>query len=300
MKHTFIYMSLCSVLLFLGGCSNESEIDNRVDNLRTPLTIRAVASYFENQPAGEGLSTRTPNENGLNTSFQTGDAIGIFAIKDNAIVDGINNTQLTYSETSGSIGTWTPADPNTILYYYAGVTYIAYYPYKNGITITPSQATNTIIASLAVNSSLQPLTDQSSTDGSLANYTASDLMIACGSPSADTDNPAKQILNLNFAHQFALLVLKPQTYNAAANATNMDMKACDITLNGYTPCRMTDGSFRAIIVPGKTSPPITGEYKTSDGITAAANKTIVFSGNESSFAAGYCYTLEVKSTFKGK
>lgn len=81
MKHTFIYMSLCSVLLFLGGCSNESEIDNRVDNLRTPLTIRAVASYFENQPAGEGLSTRTPNENGLNTSFQTGDAIGISGLK---------------------------------------------------------------------------------------------------------------------------------------------------------------------------------------------------------------------------
>ncbi|WP_455640734.1 fimbrillin family protein [Parabacteroides sp.] len=300
MKHTFIYISLCSVLLFLGGCSNESEIDNRVDNRRTPLTIRAVASHFENLPASEELSTRTPNEDGLNTSFQTGDAIGLFAIKDNAIVDGINNTRLTYSETSGSTGTWTPADPNTILYYYAGVTYIAYYPYKNGITITPSQATNTIIASLVSNSSLQPLTDQSSADGSLANYTASDLMIASGSPSADADNPAKQILNLNFTHQFALLVLKPQTYSAATNTTSMDMNACDVILNSYTPCRMTDGSFRAIIVPGKTSAPITGEYKTSDGITTAANKTIVFSGNESSFAAGYCYTLEVKSRFKGK
>lgn len=300
MKHTFIYISLCSVLLFPGGCSNESEIDNRVDNRRTPLTIQAVVSHFENLPAGEELSTRTPNEDGLNTSFQTGDAIGLFAIKDNAIVDGINNTRLTYSEASGSIGTWTPADASTILYYYAGVTYIAYYPYKNGITITPSQATNAIIASLVANSSLQPLTDQSSADGGLANYTASDLMIASGSPSADADNPAKQILNLDFKHQFALLVLKPQTYSAATNTTSMDMNACDVILNSYTPCRMADGSFRAIIVPGKTSAPITGEYKTSDGITTAANKTIVFSGNESSFAAGYCYTLEVKSTFKGK
>ena len=312
MKHSLIGMSLCaSLLIFCGGCSNENEIDNagEASNNRTVLTIRATASNFDNLPAPEkdASLTRTPTEDGLETQFAVGDAIGIFAIKDGAIVDGINNTKLTYATETDGTGSWSPST-GTTLYWYEGVSYVAYYPYKDGITIDASKNATEIIVSLAANSSLQPGTSQATA----ADYTACDLMTASGTPTANATDPAKKILTLNFKHQFALLVLKPQVfvactppadagfvYRSTAKSPIMDTKATSVTLNGVTACKMGDGSYRAIVVPNASAAPIAGEYKTSDGKTDDANKTIVYSGNNSTFVAGNCYTLEVNGPFPG-
>ena len=311
MKHSLIGMSLCaSLLIFCGGCSNENGIDNagEASNNLTALTIRATASNFDNLPAPEkdASLTRTPTEDGLETQFAVGDAIGIFAIKDGAIVDGISNTKLTYA--TGSTGnSWTPPTGIT-LYWYEGVSYVAYYPYKDGITIDASKNATEIIASLAANNSLQPGTSQATA----ADYTACDLMTASGTPTVNATDPAKKILTLNFKHQFALLVLKPQVfvactppagagfvYRSTAMSPIMDTKATSVTLNGVTACKMSDGSYRAIVMPNASAAPIAGEYKTSDGKTDDANKTIVYSGNNSTFVTGNCYTLEVNSPFPG-
>ena len=312
MKHSLIGMSLCaSLLIFCGGCSNENEIDNagEASNNLTVLTIRATASNFDNLPAPEkdASLTRTPTEDGLETQFAVGDAIGIFAIKDGAIVDGINNTKLTYATETDGTGSWSPST-GTTLYWYEGVSYVAYYPYKDGITIDASKNATEIIASLAANSSLQPGTSQATA----ADYTACDLMTASGTPTANATDAAKKILTLNFKHQFALLVLKPQVfvactppagagfvYRSTAKSPIMDTKATSVTLNGVTACKMNDGSYRAIVMPNAGAAPIAGEYKTSDGVTTDVNKTIVYSGNTTAFVAGNCYTLEVNSPFPG-
>ena len=311
MKHSLIGMSLCaSLLIFCGGCSNENEIDNagEASNNLTVLTIRATASNFEGLAEIEKSDTpltRTPTEDGNSTQFNSGDAIGIFAIKDGAIVDGINNTKLTYATETDGTGSWSPST-GTTLYWYEGVSYVAYYPYKDGITIDASKNATEIIASLAANSSQQPGTSQATA----ADYTACDLMTASGTPTANATDAAKKILTLNFKHQFALLVLKPQVfvactppagagfvYRSTAKSPIMDTKATSVTLNGVTACKMNDGSYRAIVMPNAGAAPIAGEYKTSDGVTTDVNKTIVYSGNTTAFVAGNCYTLEVNSPF---
>ena len=106
MKEYLTGISLCAALLLAGGCSNENDMTNSNGN-PVPLTVRATAGSFEEVPEtgkSDAPATRT-------TTFATGDAIGIFAIKDGAIVDGISNSKLTYSEgADGAAGSWNPEE----------------------------------------------------------------------------------------------------------------------------------------------------------------------------------------------
>ena len=207
-KQHFTLTSLCVVLLatlsVVGGCSTES-IDPGAgtdDGTPMPLTICATASSFDEAltvPA-DRLSfsvTRTPTQDGNTATFNTGDAIGIFIVKDGAIIDGVNNMKFTYQAATADVeARWTPPAGSQI-YYYAGATYIAYFPYTNGVTIDPSQSTADIIVSLSNNALLQPAADQSTA----ASYAASDLMTASGTPvTGSTD--AETILTLNFTHSY--------------------------------------------------------------------------------------------------
>lgn len=324
MKHTLINICLCTALFVCGGCSSEYEIEDggikETGSHPASLRIHATASNFENLPVANSKnlpatgyrtpSTRTPVEDGLNTKFQTGDAIGIFAVKDigtsgGVIVDAINNTQMTYNEATKS---WNPP-AGTSLYWYAGVSYVAYYPYKAGITIDVTKSESDIFAALAANSSFRPTTDQATA----AKYTACDLMTASGTPTVDPNDPARQILDLTFTHQFALLVLEPLlfaeciaptgvswVYHKDAKATIIDPKVQDVTLNGITPCKMADGSYRAIVLPNTNATPIAGNYKTSNNKVVPTNKMILYSGNATAFVAGGCHTLQVNNPFPDK
>lgn len=306
MKEYLTGIGLCVALFIAGGCTNENEITGNSggngNGTPVPLTIRATAGNFGGLPEtgkSDAPLTRTPTEDGNTTKFNAGDAIGIFAIKDGKIVDGISNTMLTYSDASGT-GSWEPAS-GTTLYYYEGISYIAYYPYKDGIGIDASQDTDAILASLADNKDLQPVTDQSNTDGSA--YTNSDLMTAYGTPE-NGNTASEKILTLDFKHQFSLLVLVLRAsvgctapadggfaYRTGAKVPIPDSDASEVTLNGFTPFKMEDGSYRVIVKPTTNAGTLNGNYKTKD------NRTINYEGNSytEGFAAGYCYTLNVDS-----
>lgn len=306
MKEYLTGISLCAALFIAGGCTNENEITGNSggngNGTPIPLTIRATAGNFGGLPEtgkSDAPLTRTPTEDGSTTKFNTGDAIGIFAIKDGAIVDGISNTRLTYSDASGT-DSWEPT-PGTTLYYYEGISYIAYYPYKDGIGIDASQDTDAILASLAGNDGLQPVTNQSNTDGSA--YTNSDLMTASGTPE-NGNTASEKILTLDFKHQFCLLVLVPRAsvkctapadggfvYRTEAKALVADNDVSEVILNGVTPFKMGDGSYRAIVKPTTNTSRLNGKYKTK------GDRTINYEGNSymAGFAAGYCYTLNVDS-----
>lgn len=309
MKYSFINMALCSILLACSGCTRENETDNEkgIDHNRIPLIVQATVSSFDNLSVSGKPSTRVPLENGFETKFNTGDAIGLFAIKKNTITDAVNNIKLTYLKTGLTTGDWNPP-AGTSLYWSEGVSYIAYYPYKEGITIDTGKTIDEIMVSLADNNKLKPETDQSSPD----KYTACDLMTAVGVANADTGSSTKKILNFNFTHRFTLLILKPQAhfeYVPPANAvftyrklssSNLivDVTAKDVILNGVTPCKMDDGSFRAIVLPTKESTKITGNYTTTD-MSSGAHEKLTYSGAPISFISGNCYTLEVKSPLFG-
>ena len=306
MQEYLICISLCTALFLAGGCTNENEITgnggSNENGTPIPLTIHATAGNFGGLPEpgkSDAPLTRTPTEDGSTTKFNIGDAIGIFAIKDGAIVDGISNTRLTYSDVNGT-GSWKP-DTGTTLYYYEGMSYIAYYPYKSDITIDASQDTNVILNSLDDNKALQPVTDQSETDGSA--YTNSDLMTASGTPE-NGDIATEKILTLNFKHRFSLLVLVPRVsvnceapagggfvYCSGAKVPKADSDASEVTVNGVTPFKMSDGSYRAIVKPTENASTLKGNYKTTGG------RTINYEGSSytTGFAAGHCYTLNVDS-----
>lgn len=280
-----------------GGCTDEINTNNDSGTDPTPavLVVRATATDF----TGAQPLTRTPVEDGAATRFSAGDAIGLFAIENGVIADGINNIKLTYSgATDGAAGNWEP-QAGTTLYWYKDVSYVAYYPYKAGITIDASQTTEQIIASLAANASLQPVADQSDAD----KYTACDLMTANGTPVNDPGNPARKILTLHFKHQFALLILEPQAYmaclvpadggfiyrtNSKAPATDPNVKSA--TINSVNACRMSDGTYRVLVQPTASASQITGSY-----LTSTDNKKVSFNGTSIStgLAAGYCYKVDV-------
>lgn len=306
-RHYFIGISFFALLFITGGCIGESEWAGNGDGNPVPLIIRAMAEDFDNLPStvhtDNTPKTRTPTEDGNATIFGKGDAIGIFALKDGAIVDNISNTKLTYSNVGG-IDYWT-SSTGIALYYYEDVSYIAYYPYKEGITIDAAKTTDEIIASLADNDKLQPATDQSNTDGSAC--TGSDLMVAYGTPT-NGSTVAGKILTLDFKHRFSLLVLIPRVFvkcyapadagfvyreNAKVPATDKD--ANTVILNNVTAYKMSDGSYRAIVKPTIDVSTINGNYLAKDDRTINYESASYSNG----FIAGNCYTLKVDSPLPG-
>ena len=311
-KQHFTLTSLCVVLLatlsVVGGCSTES-IDPGAgtdDGTPMPLTICATASSFDEAltvPADRLSSsvTRTPTQDGNTATFNTGDAIGIFIVKDGAIIDGVNNMKFTYQAATADVeARWTPPAGSQI-YYYAGATYIAYFPYTNGVTIDPSQSTADIIVSLSNNALLQPAADQSTA----ASYAASDLMTASGTPvTGSTD--AETILTLNFTHSYCQLTVVPRiakgciapvgggfTYRAGSKAPVPDVNVRDVVINGVPAYRVTaDESYRVIVKPTSASSQMQGSY-TSEAAAMVFTSDVYADG----FAAGNSYRVNSDSPF---
>ena len=159
---------LCAGFAALGGCTNETDSagGSSTADGHIPLALEIMASGFTGQPDASP-DTRASEQDNYDTWFEETDAIGLFAVRGigtpaAAIVDGINNSKLTYAPAADASHkpTWQPADAATTLYYYADVTYIAYYPYKDGIAIDPTQSAATILASFSGKTELQPAADQ--------------------------------------------------------------------------------------------------------------------------------------------
>lgn len=311
-KQHFTLTSLCVVLLatlsVVGGCSTES-IDPSAgtdDGTPMPLTICATASSFDEAltVSADRLSssvTRTPTQDGNTATFNTGDAIGIFIVKDGAIIDGVNNMKFTYQAATADVeARWTPPAGSQI-YYYAGATYIAYFPYTNGVTIDPSQSTADIIVSLSNNALLQPTADQSTA----ASYAASDLMTASGTPVTGSSD-AETILTLNFTHSYCQLTVVPRiakgciapvgggfTYRAGSKAPVPDVNVRDVVINGVPAYRVTaDESYRVIVKPASASSQMQGSY-TSEEAAMVFTSDVYADG----FAAGNSYRVNSDSPF---
>lgn len=276
--------------LLLGSCSNEPEVvgsHNNNNNNRpgAPLIIRTTITDFTRIDGGE--QTRA-TEAGNVTTFSDNDAIGLFAItgigtSGATIVDGINNLEMTYKSADAladTQGSWMPPE-GTDLAYTPGVTYIAYYPYKEGITINPTQSKEAIIASFAEMDALQPSTDQSTAE----KYTASDLMTASGQPEAASTG--KMVLSLKFTHSYALLTVNPYLktpkyvapenkfkYHKAVTQDKTDTGASDVMILGVKAYKLSASEFRAIVKPSAiVEGKVNGSYITHsakiefDGVT---------------------------------
>lgn len=293
------------ILLVCSACTDEYEANNggmKECCEGVPFTVRAIVADFEELSNAGKSSTRTSvRDEHFKMEFVDGDSIGVFAIKDGAIMDNIDNAKLVYNMSSGS---WNPVGNGT-LYWYDGVSYVAYYPYRKNITIDLSKGMDGAIASLTGNEKLQPAKDQSTTE----KHIVSDLLVATGVPAID--NSSGIILNLLFQHQFALLVLQPQVYvgcfapekagfvyHMESRVLGTDSAAINVSLNGITPYQIDSLKYCAI-VPPQANARVTGNYMTTDG-RDDTNIKINYSGSSISFTSGKCYTLKVISPVPGK
>lgn len=214
LKNKTFLSNIClyTFLILGGGCTDEAGMEN-IGNTdrRIPLTISATVSRYTAIDKKNTSVTRTPIENDYTTEFSDGDAIGIFALRNFetpnvATIDGVYNLKLVYTKAADGTGSWAPAtgDTHALYSYDDNLAYVAYYPYRNGITIKQDNKAE-ILKDLANNAKLQPAADQSTS----AAYTGSDLMAAVASPTVDPANANKKMLTLKFEHLHALLVLKP-------------------------------------------------------------------------------------------
>lgn len=294
-KQFLINVSLFVTLLIGSGCTNEVETGGGSNNNQqhpVSLTIHATKSDFSNPEQTDVPLTRTITE-GYKTTFSEGDAIGLFAIKNNAIVDDVNNMKLTYT----AEGNWSlPID--TKIYYYEGVTYIAYSPFNESVTVDVSKSASEIVESLVNNNNLQPATNQS------AGYAASDLTISTSV--ADATDIENVTLTLDFKHKFSLLVITPKTFSLKITEPNnagftyyreassfaIDTDARGVTLNEITPYKMTDGSFCAVMNTTKFTN-LSVDYQSKN------DKYIHYQGDDIfTFGAGKYYKLAVNNLIK--
>lgn len=239
-----IHLLLSAFILF-AACSEEVELPNT----SVTLDITATSGTFE--PAD--VTITRASENLYKTEFANGDKIGITVIKNEKIVDGVNNICFTYN---ASTKKWEADTGSPSLYYYQDVTYLAYYPYDAGM--------NNKMTEQEIIDAFIPQTDQST----YANYTKSDLMVAIG-----TADRAAKTLSLPFSHKMALVSVSAVTnkfvtsggyeYTPGEEFAVRNLAETSITIGtqALTPCSFDDGTFRVIVPPDATAQTINIKYK---------------------------------------
>lgn len=182
------------------------------------------------------------------TAFEAGDRIGLFAVRDGAIVAGMENLCLTASGSAGSL-VWQAADPE--MTYPSDATYFAYYPHTDNLPaeVVPAGKTPEDFFAQVI-SAWDVQLDQSG-DG----YASSDLLVAASSPSDGR-------LDMDMSHVMSLLMIElPGT---VYRFTNTDYQIPDYSLSsavsfneGIVP--VFEGSrYLYIIKPGSYS--LSGNY----------------------------------------
>ena len=261
-QHILPVLFLLAGIAVLWGCSPLELPDSAMDG-----GIVSATQSFSVSVSDGGYSPTDPSphtratENGYTTTFTAGDKIGVFAVKDGAIVDGVNNLCLIATTAtgggSGSTLVWQDANGKAPLNI-SGATYYAYYPYQETLSgsLSPSGASAPDAATFFADviSQWTPSTAQ----GTYADYTAQDLMIAQGSVSGKS-------LSFPMQHQMSLAVIDlPKTkYTLTSDPSYTWISdAPDTKFNGFVPCRMSDGTYRYLVKP-TTDGLLSGSYTNS-------------------------------------
>lgn len=239
------------ILLFLAfaaalsGCSSDelpgtSFVDNGSPSANTFNVCVTDGGYTA---ISEGTHTRA-EEKDYQTVFTAGDKIGVFAVKDDHIVDGVNNLCLTASVDGDNI-IW--KDGEKLPHIPAGVTYYAYYPYQSALVGTLNLKASDAAGFFArVIQAWTPATNQST----YADYTAQDLMIAQGSVKGRT-------LSFSMEHRMALVVidLPKMKYKFTNDPTILDytISVPGTQFYNFSPLRMDNDAYRYLVKPSSSS-----------------------------------------------
>lgn len=250
-------------VFLLAACTAETEMEKT-----EPGKVLSISATMEHFISADGKATRATDV-GEGTTFADGDQIGVFILKDGAVAYANNNICYTYN---ASAGEWTTASGNPPLYYDKDVDYLAYYPYNAAMDgkLTAQQIVD----------AFTPMQDQ----GTLDNYTKSDLMIAEGK----SGNEITSVLPLAFKHKMSLFEIAVQGYTYITSdgfeysgpVDKVEVSASNITQLYYLS---KNKSYRALMKPGTTSVAANVKF-TINGTEHTAQHTIQTMPSEGKYA----------------
>ena len=245
---TNLWKLSCMVLAIAAittSCTQNEELETPTpSNDGDVLNVVATANDFVSSDATSRVS-----ETDYTTTFEEGDAIGVFVVRDGEVL--ISNMKMTL----GADGTTWAGENGAKLYYYKDADYIAYSPYTEGLSVTSETE---IISHFTTK--LQGSTGQST----LADYQAADLMTASV---AATEVTRGKNITFKFAHQMSMIEIKvpirayktsgttPYEYSAplglSVEIDNAEYALCTFgkETTGESGSEVTKGIYRCIVAP---------------------------------------------------
>ncbi len=236
------------------GCTQNEELGTPASlSEEDVLNVVATTNDFVSSDPTSRVS-----ETNYTTTFEEGDAIGVFVVRDGEAV--VSNMKMTL----GTDGTTWAGENGAKLYYYKDADYIAYSPYTEGLSVTSETE---IVAYFT--EKLEGTTGQST----LAEYQAADLMTA--------SVPATQVtrgqnITFNFAHQMSMIEIKVPIRAYKTSGENPYEYSAPLGLSvkvgnqeGFSLCTfgketvegVTKGIYRCIVAPSKTTLNVEGEFQ---------------------------------------
>lgn len=277
----FIY-SMCAFGLLLASCSQEDELQDTTH-----------AQSIQIKVSDNGLTSGNPESRatttGLVTTFTSGDEIGLYAVKDGAVVSTCNNLKLTYD---GSSWSGLASDSK----FDEGTTFYAYYPYSTDTEFSATDGFKTLAAGW------NPATAE--------NYDKGDLMTAENVGMTVTDGGFTTTIDLKLNHAMSMVELTANSGTSVTyKFTNDGMADYTVTTGGGTPIitlgdtelnniDKVDGKYRVLVNPATTetlSVSLDGKNyaPTSDVTWAAGNYYTMSVGSASGSETIENYTLQV-------
>lgn len=238
------------------GCNQNNELGTPAPSSEEDvLNVVATANDFVSSDATSRVS-----ETDYTTTFEEGDAIGVFVVRDGEAL--ISNMKMTL----GADGTTWAGENGAKLYYYKDADYIAYSPYTDGLSAT---AETEIVNYFTTK--LEGTTGQST----LADYQAADLMTASVTAAEVTRG---QNINFKFAHQMSMIEIKVpirayKTSGGYEYSAPLGLKVKIGDKEGFSLCtfgkettgdagsEVTKGIYRCIVAPSETALNVEGEFQ---------------------------------------
>lgn len=269
MKLNHLIYSMCAFGLLLTSCSQEDELQNS----NSAQTIQIKVSD-NGMTAGNPASRATTT--GLVTTFTGGDEIGLYAVKDGAVLSTCNNLKLTFDGSS-----WSGLDSNTK--FDEGTTFYAYYPYFADTEFSATDGFKMLTAEW------NPATAE--------NYDKSDLMTAENVGMTVTDGGFTTTIDLKLNHAMSMVEL------TASSGTSVTYKFTNDGMADYT---VSTGSGTPVITLGSTVlnniDKVDGKYRvlvnpaTTETLTVSLDGKTYAPMSEVTWAAGNYYTMSVGSS----
>ena len=264
----------CALLMTLSGCSSDETLTGDSSTAKS-MKINVSDGMFTSVD-NNGAKTRA-TDSGTGTTFSSGDAIGIFAVKTDGTL-ALTNAKYTYNGTK-----WLNSDNTDKLPYDGGIKYFAYYPYQESLASTKYDARQTTAETFfsSLISGWTPATDQSTQ----ANYTAQDLMVSMATVDVSTGSSS-----FTMSHQMSMVEIDFPQVHYTYNGADVYRFTFDAT---NKPFNIADGKYRFLVNPsaalsitGKNQFSSTDATKTKgwniSGTTPAAAKYKVYKYNGAS------------------